>query len=98
MHPMVIHVRDMQYGDVRVDRKTMWGNPFPITKYCDREEAIRRYRTWLWDRMIANNLILPEELVTLYGKRLACWCAPKACHAEVLYEAAGWAYDQLNGS
>lgn len=64
---------------VRVDRHTRWGNPFRVGREGSRYDVIRRYAAYLMSQ--------PEllaDLPTLHGKTLACWCAPDACHAEVL--------------
>jgi Domain of unknown function (DUF4326) len=60
-----------------------WANPFKIVRDGTRDEVIEKYRDWLLgqpDLMAA----LPE----LRGKDLACWCAPKACHGDVLLRLA----------
>ena len=51
----------------------------------DRAEVIRKYRRYLFTRpdLLAA---LPE----LTGQRLGCFCAPQACHADVLI--AAWQY------
>lgn len=67
---------------VYVGRPTKWGNPFVIGQDGNRDEVISKYRSWLWAQGPAYAL---EEL---RGKDLVCWCAPKACHADVLMEAA----------
>lgn len=87
----VIHVRDMQPGDVYIGRAmprqrlkgSPFANPFKIGEHGDREEVIHRYYHWLLD---SHGLI--ELIPTLRGKRLACWCAPQACHGDVLAELA----------
>lgn len=81
-------------GAVRIDRKTRWGNPYPITAEAPREEVIRRYKAFLWGR-IRSGAISEGDLAALHGKRLACWCHPRACHGEVLVAAAAWAHRQL---
>jgi hypothetical protein len=58
---------------------TKWVNPFRIIRDGTREEVIVKYRRWLLeqpDLMAA----LPE----LRGRDLPCWCAPRACHGDVL--------------
>ena len=35
-----------------------------------------------------NRFDLLAQLHTLKGKRLACWCKPKACHGDVLAKLA----------
>jgi Domain of unknown function (DUF4326) len=67
-----------------------WGNPFRIGRDGDRDEVIERYRRWLWAEIKAGRVDL-AELASLHGKTLGCWCAPRACHGEVLEEAAFWA-------
>lgn len=36
-----------------------------------------------------------EDIKSLRGKDLVCWCAPKPCHADVLLELANKLEDQL---
>ena len=67
-----------------------WGNPFQIGRDGDRGEVIEKYRRWLWKEVKAGRIAL-ADLAALHGKRLGCWCAPQACHGEVLEAAAMWA-------
>jgi hypothetical protein len=84
--------------DPRTGRPGEWGNPFshrpsrvPGTiLVATREEAINRYRVWLWDRIRSGALPL-GQLALLDGKVLGCWCAPASCHGDVLARAATWA-------
>jgi hypothetical protein len=70
---------------VRVDRATPWGNPFVLGKDGDRATVIARYR----DHYLPRNPGLLARLGGLRGKALGCWCAPEACHAEVLIGELG---------
>ena len=83
-------------GVVRADRRTRWGNRFRISRRATREEVIERYRRWLWQRIREGHVTL-EELASLHGKTLACWCHPKPCHCNVLARAAAWAVSVLAG-
>ena len=80
--PFVVHCKQSSF-DVYIGRPSKWGNPFEIGRDGDRETVIRKYRDWIQTRpdLIAA---LPE----LKGKVLGCWCAPKACHGDVLSELA----------
>lgn len=69
---------------VYVGRPTKFGNPFVIGKDGTREEVIAKYRAWIATR---PDLIAAAKL-ELRGRPLVCWCAPKACHADVLAEIA----------
>jgi hypothetical protein len=85
--------------DVRCDRQTPWGNPFPMNNKTEEERTrvIRQYRYWLWGEIQnkdgATRLLRPlikaknENGGTL---RLGCWCAPKPCHCDVLGRACEW--------
>lgn len=86
MAPKVVNVRSGKYyapQDIYVGRPSKWGNPFTIGKDGTREEVIAKYREWVLDQVG-----LMEEIRTLRGKNLVCWCAPLPCHADVLLELA----------
>ncbi len=74
----VVHCKKEPF-DVYVGRPTKWGNPFVIGKDGDREDVIKKYRNW-----ILGQPDLLRDIGELAGKTLACWCAPNACHADVL--------------
>ena len=86
-------------GIVRVDRATLWGNPWPVgPRFGNRARVVRRYRRHLWRRIRAGDIPL-QALAALSGKPLACWCWPRRpCHAEVLARAAAWAAKELEKS
>ena len=69
---------------VYVGRGTPFGNPFVIGKDGTREDVIRAYREWLTYQPALRERMRRE----LRGKHLACWCAPEACHADVILEVA----------
>ena len=55
-------------------------NPFSVNAY-GRDSAIRKYR-----RHLLRSPQLLALLPALRGKRLGCWCAPEACHGDVIVE------------
>jgi hypothetical protein len=76
----------MPANTVKVDRSTIWGNPFVVGEApwgrepFTRETAVATYREWI---------VTNSDLERLRGKNLACWCKPGApCHADVLLELA----------
>lgn len=78
---------------VRIDRKTDWGNPFPLRDRDDpieRREVLEQYRSYLADAIDSGKVDI-DRLARLDGKQLACHCAPAACHGDVLSQAASWA-------
>ena len=87
--------RLIEAGDaVRIDRQTRWGNPFRMNGESERASVILAYRGWLWTQVREGRIGL-EQLAGLAGKSLACWCAPKPCHGQVLAAAAQWAKAEL---
>ena len=81
--PAVVHCKREPY-DVYIGRPGPWGNPFKIGRDGTREEVIQLYEMWLLERpeLVAR---AKEEL---RGKRLGCFCAPDACHGDVLLRIA----------
>lgn len=84
----------MPENTVKVDRSTKWGNPFvigggPMGRHAlDHEGAVGFFRQMLADPEIREAAEYPTDLSPLRGKNLACWCAGKHCHADVLLELA----------
>ena len=89
-----VNIRTDAY-DIRVDRKSRWGNPFIMGKHGDRDEVCDRHREWLW-RQIKDGRISLADLAALKDKRLGCHCTPLRCHADTLSAAADWAFRLLN--
>ena len=85
--------------DIYVGRPSLWGNPFThletrrahggLIRLDSRELAVEAYEEWLlgpywpWLQPTRRAEIL-RTLPELRGKILGCWCAPLACHADVL--------------
>ena len=92
----VINLRDKNLPDTthiaRVHRPYALGNPFKIergTGQAERAEVIRQYSQDLFK----NRAWLFNLLPALRGKKLACWCHPKDCHADLLAALAdSWDY------
>ena len=78
----VVHCKRDPY-DVYIGRGrgSVWGNPYRMGEDGDRQTVIRKYREYLH-----SNPSLMAKLPELKGKTLGCWCAPEACHGDVLVE------------
>ena len=77
----------MPANSVKVDRTTLFGNPFSIAD-CGHDSAVALHRAWIIgqainasfspgamkDLMATRNQVL-HALPSLRGKHLACWCA-----------------------
>jgi hypothetical protein len=82
MTARVVHCRNEPY-DVYVGRPSKWGNPYRIGRDGDRDEVIAKYERWLLEQPD-----LLAALPGLTGRILGCWCAPRACHGDVLVRYA----------
>lgn len=78
----VVHCKRERY-DIYIGRPSKWGNPFVLGRDGDRSQVIAKYAAWLTTQPALLNA-LPE----LKGKTLGCYCAPLACHGDVLAELA----------
>ena len=70
-------------GDIRIDRKTKWGNPFVMYHEGQRNSVCESYKIWLNSQLKSNFLNLKE---LKKAKRLGCHCKPKRCHGDYLKE------------
>ena len=74
----------------RVDRQTKYGNPYELANTADdqaRATVCERYA----NEHLASSPDLVEAAKSLRGRALACWCAPKQCHADTLAAIANGA-------
>jgi hypothetical protein len=80
----VVSLRSGEPFDVRIDRRTEWGNPFPITDLHSRDDVIRAFTEWVTTDPAPRARWIRAHVHELRGLTLACWCAPLACHGDVL--------------
>lgn len=90
--PQVLNKRThgVPEGAVYIGRPSKWGNPYHTkpsvygpSKLYTKAEAIR-----LYEMHIKSNKELKAALHELRGKDLVCWCAPAACHGDILLRLA----------
>lgn len=73
---------------IYVGRPSAYGNPYVIGKHGTRTEVICKFRADM-ETLRTNCPKLYRQMADqLRGKDLVCWCAPAACHADVLLEIA----------
>jgi hypothetical protein len=85
---------------IYIGRGSPLGNPFTHMKgtkaefiVASREEAVKRYRQWLPESIRAGNIDavllckqIADQALKPEGVDLVCFCAPKACHGDVIKE------------
>jgi hypothetical protein len=78
--------------DIRVDRRTIFGNPFKMWSEEDRDYVCDEHKKYFKNKVEKDKEFKQalDELVYLYERygtlNLFCWCAPKRCHSETIKE------------
>lgn len=87
---------------IYVGRPSPLGNPYAIGRDGDRDTVVAKYRRWLH-----ANLSTPEVRLALHdlldsarqgSLELVCWCAPQACHANVIASCLKWLDDHYESN
>jgi Domain of unknown function (DUF4326) len=68
----------------RIDRRTIYGNPFEMPKDGDRDAVCNAYGLYL-----KHKPSIRKSLPSLNGKVLICHCYPARCHGLSILEAMG---------
>ncbi len=76
---MVVNLKTFDEYDVFIGRPSKWENPYRIGKDGTRKEVIEKYRFYL-----TANRELMEDIMSLDGKVLGCYCKPLPCHGDVI--------------
>jgi len=71
-----------------IGRPSVLGNPIPVS--VGRIRCIKEYKFWITQKIHNKDELVLEELVRLAkiaelgDLDLVCWCAPKACHGDII--------------
>lgn len=82
---ILTHEYDIYIGREGHGHDGYWGNPYSVIRDGGRERVIVSYREYFLKRLRVD----PEfarQIIKLKGKRLGCFCKPKACHGDVIAE------------
>lgn len=79
----VLNKRTSSKG-VYIGRPSKWGNPFVIGRDGSRDDVVRKFEEYLQSRPDLIEAAKRE----LRGKDLVCFCAPLACHGDILSRIA----------
>jgi hypothetical protein len=76
---------------VRIDRGSIFGNPFHMANEGHRDIVIEKYEKYFYERIHdkedVNFKLALLDLVILARQGdlyLYCWCAPKKCHGDII--------------
>lgn len=87
--PQIVHCKKALKGTFcYVGRPTAFGNPFNLQNASDdleRLAVVEKYREYFLHKVGADEGF-KKAVLTLEGRDLGCWCAPRLCHASVILE------------
>lgn len=87
--PRIVHCKKAPKGSfVYIGRPGVFGNPFELDdpkNETKRRAVIEQYRAWFLAR-VETDAEFREKVEALRGQDLGCWCAPRACHGDVILE------------
>lgn len=84
------HTHRATNNDIYIGRGSVLGNPFKIGSSNDRGTVIAKYKDYILREIAeANEKIIDEfsrikEVARYNDVNLICFCAPKACHGDVI--------------
>lgn len=78
--------------DWKVDRSSVFGNPFIVDRHGNRDECIEQYAIYfkaaLDDKESPVGWNYHNRMLPFYKHsewiRLFCWCSPRNCHASII--------------
>lgn len=78
-----------------IGRPSILGNPFSMKSEQDREQVVEQFRQWLREQWVNEAPVWKrvEELAEINLTQdlvLVCWCAPLACHGEIIKNCINW--------
>ena len=87
MQTVVVNIYEEQFdayiGRAGRGEDGYFGNPFRMGNRISREDAVKRFHGYFADR-IERDSEFKQRVLALKGKRLGCFCKPKACHGDVI--------------
>jgi len=92
MEDEMITVGNKRHGTsgIYVGRPSPLGNPFAMQGEATRAAVIREYEDWLAEQLLDPKSPASREMSRLAALArtqdicLVCFCAPKACHADII--------------
>lgn len=98
----VINKHHGDQGGEYIGRGSPLGNPYPIEGANTRDVVIEKYRVWLNQKIEACDPVVCDELNRLVDiahttgtLKLKCFCAPAACHGDVIKETILTAWNRV---
>lgn len=82
---IVVNVKKGDKADVYIGRPGPFGNPYVIGPDGDRDEVIRLFKIYFYDRLKMDPA-WKAKVDALEGQIIGCFCKPQACHGDIIAE------------
>lgn len=69
--------------DYYIGRPSICGNPSVIGVDGDRNEVIKKFKVYFYNRL-KNDPEFKKEVLKLKDARIGCFCKPLECHGDVI--------------
>ena len=87
METLVVNINkepfDVYIGRAGRGEDGYFGNPFSMRNRTSRKDAVQKFQKYFIER-IEKESEFTLRVLALKGKRLGCFCKPKACHGDVI--------------
>lgn len=72
---------------VDIGRPNPLQNPFPMQSGYSREECVKLFKDYFISKLLTGDKVITDAFLNLRkNDSLICYCAPKACHGDVIIE------------
>lgn len=78
----IVNLHKEKY-DIFIGRPSVFGNPFRIGKDGNREDVIKKFREYFYERIRTDKNFV-KKVRMLKGKTLGCYCKPQWCHGDII--------------
>jgi len=86
---------DVYIGRAGKGKSGYFGNPIPLKKGEERGSTLLKFREYFENR-IKTDPEFKQNILSLHGKTLGCFCSPQACHGGIIVEYINQYYEQLS--
>lgn len=83
MGTRVVNLKTGDHYDIYIGRPSVFGNPFLLGIDGNRDAVLVKYERYATDRVL-KDAKFAQQVKSLHGKILGCYCKPLACHGDIL--------------
>jgi len=76
---------DVYIGRAGKGKGGYFGNPINLLPGEERGSTIERFKEYFYKRL-ETDTVFKSKLEELRGKKLGCFCKPRACHGDIIAE------------